>query len=142
MTLGADIGWGIRRGLAFAAMLCLWATVIYTISGPDAFARKHTSYGAVIAAYLIIGIVVGAIIGAGRAHATTEGRCLLLGLAAGFPIAVGITIAVSGMPQAWPAAARLFIPVYGIAAGWFIGNELDKARRAEAPLQPKDSTAP
>jgi hypothetical protein len=141
VTVGADIGWGIRRGLAFAALFCLWATVIYMVSGPEAFARKHTSYGAVVTAYLAIGILVGAIIGAGRTHATTEGRCLLLGLAAGLPIAVGITIAVSGMPQAWPPGARLFVPVYSIAAGWFIGNELDKARRAHASLQQKDSTA-
>lgn len=130
MALVTDVKWGIRKGLTVAIGLCLWVTIVYATSGPDAFARKHTTYGAVIVAYLVIGLVSGAIVGAGRPHATSEGRCLLLGLAAGFPIAVGIVIAVSGMPSAWPPATRLFLPVYGIGAGWFIGNELDKARRA------------
>jgi hypothetical protein len=113
-SVSDDIVWGVKRGVMLALGFCLWITVLYLLKGGDVFARQHVTYGGMVAAYLGLGSFVGGIVGALRRFTTSEGGSFVVGLAAGIPIAIAITVAVSGHPKNWPpAATRLFIPVYG-----------------------------
>jgi len=95
-----DIIWGVKRGVMLALGFCLWITVLYLLKGRDVFARQHVTYGGMIGAYLGLGLVAGSIVGALRRFTTSEGGSFLVGLAAGIPIAIGITVAVSGALKA------------------------------------------
>lgn len=123
-----DMQWGAKRGISLAIIFCLWATIVFAFNGSTAFDRQQTTYAVVVITYLAIGLVSGSLVGALKRFASSERGAYVVGIAGGIPIAVGIEIALYGTISHWPPSARLFLPLYGIGAGCFIGNELNKAR--------------
>ena len=55
--------WGVRYGLAFAALFMAWAVFVRIVGGADAFGEKGTTLLTVLALYLFGGVAAGGIVG-------------------------------------------------------------------------------
>lgn len=80
-----DVKWGIGWGWGLAGIFAVAAIVVETLSGGTAIEGLGMDTGEVIASYLAIGTVLGAIVGATRRSITSKWRAAALGwlLAAG-----------------------------------------------------------
>lgn len=59
----ANLRWGIRWGLLFAAILGSWAVIVFAIRGFKEFAKLEVTISAVIGFYFVSGSVAGVILG-------------------------------------------------------------------------------
>lgn len=112
-----DIGWGIQRGLAFAAAYAVFAAIISTIN-PEAFIENDTSLGEVLVIYAIAGVLGGAVIGAARTRLERKKTAYA-------PAVVAMTIALfstfiilEGHPRGWTGAEWFAVlfggPLFGL----------------------------
>lgn len=63
LGLAANLRWGIRWGLLFAAALSSWAALLFAIRGFQEFRKLEVTMPRVIAFYLVSGSVAGVILG-------------------------------------------------------------------------------
>lgn len=129
-----DLRWGVTRGLAIAVAYGAWVTAVRLTKGTAPFEREGVAYPAVVAAYFGTGALAGALVGALRPLTAGRVGAYGVGLLSGLIIACGLGLLTGGAPARWDYARWLTVPIYGILAGAFVGNELWKASDArESP---------
>jgi hypothetical protein len=103
---------GVRRGVYFAVVLSVMATLAYAIAGREGFAAYGTTYPETIAAYWLGCLTAGAIAGALQSVVTSHLRAALVGIAAAVPFAGALTLTVTPFP---PWTTKHTITVIGTA---------------------------
>lgn len=128
-----NVKWGAARGTAVAAMYCLWATVLYALRGTEPFDRHGLGFGLVLATYLTVGVAAGGIVGLMRPFATRRIGAYVAGLVAGLPIALGITVAIKGLPKQWDYVVWFGFPLFWLAVAGVVGHELRRNSTGATP---------
>jgi hypothetical protein len=129
-----NVSWGASRGVVIAGMYCLWVSFLYVLRGTEPFERLGVTFGSVVATYLAIGASAGAIVGLLRPLAARGVGAYLVGLAAGFPVALGIVITSEGLPKSWDYVVWLCFPIFWLAAGMIMGRAM---RRGSTNVMPQ-----
>jgi hypothetical protein len=124
-----NLKWGVKGGVGGAAVYCLWVGLLFLIRGPEAFSRLGVSLTTVIATYLAVGVLAGAVIGLLRPLTGNDFGAFVVGYLAAVPIAAGIMICLRGWPTTWPARLWHVYPMLVLIFGTMVGFEL--SRRAD-----------
>lgn len=130
--------WGLRGAIAPTVLYCLWAGVVYAVSGQAAFEAKHLRFGQVIVTYVAIGAICGGIVGLLRPTLQYSIGPYLAGAAAGAAVGAGLGVSIAGFPSHWQAdnwMSSLFVAA--LAAILFV-TEIRKVQRTSAGSPPHD----
>lgn len=99
MSLSANLGWGIRWGLAFASGYIAWVLLLYLVAGSAPFEEHgNLTVGKAIVAYIAGGVLAGSIVGSLRPLVRWLLGAIVLGVIAAVPVTLGMLIAMVGMP--------------------------------------------
>jgi hypothetical protein len=88
--------WGIRWGLAFASLYCLWALVVLLLGGEAAFRKQGITFGETLFGYVAGGAAAGALVGFLRPLLKRAWGAPVVGLVAGIPVALAFDLATEG----------------------------------------------
>ena len=124
--LQGNLAWGIKLGLAFAAVYSLYVVVLFLAEGSRPFDRLHTSLLMVIATYVIGGLTSGALIGVMRPYLHMRSVAILVGITAGVFVFFAIAVTSDGMPWHWSRTSWESVAVCSLLLGSFGGNWLWK----------------
>jgi hypothetical protein len=130
---GENVKWGVSRGLAVAAIYTGWVLLVYALGGEQPFARLGVTVWEVIGTYIGVGVSSGAVIGLLRPLTYDTFGAYVVGLLAGVPIGVGLTVCVKGPPAAWDDSVWTGVPVFCILIGLVVGYELRRNATAGPP---------
>lgn len=83
----ANIRWGIRYGVIFAAFYCATALAIFAVEGSGAFSRYDITLGRTLASYVLGGILGGATLGLLRPLTRYWAGSACVGVFAALPVA-------------------------------------------------------
>lgn len=86
---------------------------------------------ALIATYLVVGVSAGGVIGLLRPLTYHGVGAYIVGLFAGAPIGIGLTLCVKGLPAMWPEVVWSGLPVLCVLIGLAVGHELRKNAKRE-----------
>ena len=98
-----NLKWGVKGGLTLAVFYSLWIGLVFLIGGADTFGRLGVSPTTVIAAYVTMGVLAGAVIGLLRPLTGNGFGAFVVGYLAAVPIAAGGMICFDG----WPSTRRI-----------------------------------
>lgn|SRR5678815_3774769 len=125
-----NLKWGVKGGLTLAVGYCLWVGLLFLIGGPETFSHLGVSPTTVIAAYVAMGVLAGAVIGLLRPLAGSgDFGAFVVGYLAAVPIAGGGMICFDGWPSTWPARSWHEFPMFVLVFGTIVGHHL--SRRAD-----------
>ena len=124
-----NLKWGVKGGLGFAAVYCLWVGLLFLIGGPETFRRLGVTLTTVIATYVTVGVVAGAVIGLLRPLTGNGFGAFVVGYLAAVPITAGLMICLSGWPSTWAGRRWHEFPILVLVFGTMVGFELN--RRAD-----------
>jgi len=96
MKLLRNIRWGVQWGLIFAAAYVVWAVVLLAGSGTTTFEKNGTTFPAVVALYVLGGLICGAIVGALRPLTRWKAGAAIVGIAAATPLYIAVEIMLAG----------------------------------------------
>jgi hypothetical protein len=88
--------WGMRWGLAFASLYCLWAVVVLLLGGEAAFRKQGITFGETIGAYLGGGVLAGAVVGFLRPLLKWAWGAPVVGVVAAIPVGLAFDLATKG----------------------------------------------
>jgi hypothetical protein len=121
--------WGVKGGLRAAVVYCLWVGLLFLIGGPETFSRLGVTLTTVMATYVTVGVLAGAVIGLLRPLTGNGFGAFVVGYLAAVPITAGIMICLKGWPSTWTIGLWHSFPMLVLIFGTMVGYELD--RRAD-----------
>jgi len=84
-----NLKWGVKGGLAFAAVYCLWVGLLSLIGGPETFSHLGVTVTSLMATYVAVGVLAGAVIGLLRPLTGNDFGAFVVGYLAALPITTG-----------------------------------------------------
>jgi hypothetical protein len=117
---------GIGTGLVFAA----WAFIVYARAGDGAFRTTHTTLGRLVATYLAIGVVAGALVGGAWRSGRSAAACYLLALPPAGAVALGIILMDGSSWAPWDFETWSLFGVLMCVGTLVIGNQINVRRVA------------
>lgn len=115
-----NIYWGIRWGLAFAAVYCLYALGLFVARGSSHFERQDVTLPLLLAAYIFGGLLGGAIVGLLRPLTRSRLGSVFVGLSTAIPVAVGFRMADAGV-TAWDSGDLRTVLIFSLVLGPICG---------------------
>jgi hypothetical protein len=123
MSIWKNLIWGVRWGLAFAAVFILWALLLLVSRGTAAFEANDATPLAVVGSYLFGGIGAGAVVGLLRPLTRRKAGSTVVGIVAMFPVFLGIRVADKGFSP-WTERDTFIVTAMsllgGSLAGWML----------------------
>lgn len=108
--------WGVRWGLAFASLYCLWALVVLLLGGEAAFRKQGITFWQAIGGYLAGGILGGAVVGFLRSLLNRAWGAAVVGTLAAIPVALAFELATEG--AGWMSLdALLTVAIFSLTVG-------------------------
>lgn len=108
--------WGMRWGLAFAGVFCLWAVILLMLGGPSAFMKQGISFAQAIAGYVFGGITAGAVVGILRPLLKYGWGAAVVGIIAAWP--VGLAFMVATLGSHWSSPNSLItVAIFSLTVG-------------------------
>jgi len=104
-TLKSNVRWGVMNGLRVAFALSVFVTLEFLVVGSAPFDHVGATLWTTILAYVLMGILAGAVVGALRPQANRSiGGAAVVGAVAGLPSGLAMLLALKGMPSHWGGA--------------------------------------
>jgi hypothetical protein len=97
--------------------------------GPEPFSRLGVSLATVMATYVTVGVLAGAVIGLLRPLTGNGFGAFVVGYLAAVPITAGLMTCLKGWPSTWTTGSWHSFPMLVLIFGTMVGYELD--RRAD-----------
>jgi hypothetical protein len=137
-SIAADLRWGVLRGLGFAGIISALAALAGLAAGEEGRATLATPLGQMLAWYLGVGAIGGALAGLGRPLLRTGGGAAVLGAVVG---ALGLgSLVYLGEPGGAPRPAVVRIgAALGVGVGAFLGWWMWRRERAWRRSIPHDT---
>jgi len=108
--------WGIRWGLAFASLYCLWALVLLLLGGEAAFRTQGITFWQTIGAYIGGGALAGAVVGVLRPLLKWTWGAPIVGIVAAIPVGLAFDLATKG--ARWMSVNSLLtIGIFSLSLG-------------------------
>jgi hypothetical protein len=127
-TVMGNLKWGVKGGLGIASLYCVWVGVLYLLQGSEPFSRQGVGLPTVLATYVAVGVIAGAVIGLLRPLTRNDFGAFVVGYLAAVPITAGLMICVNGWPTAWTVRRWHEFPVMVLLFGTMVGFELSRRR--------------
>jgi hypothetical protein len=114
------LAWGIRWGLAFAAVLGIWVAVMYPLGGAKAVNRIGVPFAALIVLYLVGGVAGGALVGVLLPIVRWGWGAIVVGVLAFVPFGYAVTGVLIGFAP-WTVLHTLAVVAGPIVLGVPVG---------------------
>jgi hypothetical protein len=125
----------MRTGLKIASVYCAYVTVLYLLTGAQAFEDMGVTLPAILAVYLLGGVVGGGVVGLllPIAQSSLVGA-IMIGVFGMIPVVTGVAISIDGFPP-WNSdttEAIVFISlILGAYGGYLLRASLQRRARGE-----------
>ena len=96
-----NLKWGVKGGLRFAVFYSLWIGLLFLIGGPETFGRLGVTVTRLMATYVAVGVLAGAMIGLLRPLTGNDFGAFVVGYLTAVPITAGFGICLNGWPSTW-----------------------------------------
>lgn len=121
----------IAVGIACALLYAAWVLLVYFMRSSAPFESVGASPGVVVAFYLVMGVLGGAIVGVMWPLARQRVAAFGISLLVAFMVTMGALIVLEGTPAEWDPRIWIVVPVMTLAFGLAFGNSLWKAARSD-----------
>jgi len=120
MTIGRNLLWGIKYGLAIAGVTSIWASIIYLLDPKGVQERHHVGLPAIIAMYMACGLAGGGILGGLRPLAKWKTGQAVISFLIGAICGIAFRFGTQGFGPwtPWDSSASVFMGILAMVINW------------------------